>query len=101
MITVAASRLSIMRQPVRTFVTRSCRAVDITSTEVGGEGGKTCDNHLHGTSPRARGCSQSHAHARAFSSRMALASEALLPARDVRSLNPRRMDSRPPTARPP
>ena len=37
-ITVAASRLSVMRQPVRTFVTRSYRAVDITSTKVGGEG---------------------------------------------------------------
>jgi hypothetical protein len=27
-----------MRQSVRTFITRSCRAVDITSTKVGGEG---------------------------------------------------------------
>ena len=27
-----------MRQPVRTFDTRSCRAVDITSTKVGYEG---------------------------------------------------------------
>ena len=30
-----------MHQPVRTFVTRSCRAVDITSTKVGGEGEET------------------------------------------------------------
>ena len=55
--------------------------------------------HLHG--PRRRGCRERRAHAAAFSPRIGLASAALLPARLVRSLNPRRTEAKPPPPPPP
>ena len=52
-----------MRQPVRTFVTRSCCAVDITSTKVGGGGERNKNLHLQG--PRCHAVvSEQHSAAR-------------------------------------